>query len=657
MRNTLQVFSIHRLWFGAALLAGLPFIASAQQPPQLLRSYSAPGIGFAVADMPDLDGDGRRDFITGAQRTGTVAAWSTTRDAALWSASPGLASLGWSVAAAGDINRDGVSDVIAGGRNAPSGGAVMLLSGRDGAQLASLVPSPGTFGFGSAVSGLDDLDGDGVPELLAGASSSAVALVFSGANGAILRTHDSAPGTEFGAGAARLGDLNGDGVGEYVIGAPSDAPGRAFVYSGASGQLLYTLTADALGRFGEFFVANAGDVNADGRSDVYVGAYTEGAGGAAYVFSGRTGNRLFRLAGTQSEGMGPGRSAGDVNGDGHADLIIGSYTFSGAGLGQGGRVRVFSGADQSVLVTINGARPGAQFGFDAVGIGDVTGDGALDFLISSPPGNFADVYAGSIVVNSLDVTGAWFNPAQDGHGLLLEQLPDNTVLASWFTYDPAGSGAQRWFFGTGAIANGIAQINVFDITGIGARFIPNWQSGATTQRPLGQLRIQFASCSGARIDYELNAPYGTGSFPMQRLSTPNGVACGSAAIASGAIHGMTGAWFDPAQSGHGLLVENLADGNVLATWYTFDQNGQPAWILGTGRIENGVAVLRAERTQGGRFVDGFNPTTVQRSTIGELRLSMTSCSRGRVDYTLGTAFGTGSMTLTRLTQPRGLGCR
>jgi len=179
-----------------------------------------------------------------------------------------------------------------------------------------------------------------------------------------------------------------------------------YVYSGETGERLLTIDASSHGdSFGSFFVAGVGDVNRDGTPDIYAADYydsTNGsdptnftASGRAAVYSGRNGHELLSWVGPDADaGLGPGRGAGDVNHDGHEDLIVGSYT-SNAGASNAGRVQIFSGADGSVLRTITSKATNEELGFDAVGLGDTNQDGAPDELVSAANGNRVYIIAGA----------------------------------------------------------------------------------------------------------------------------------------------------------------------------------------------------------------------------------------------------------------------
>jgi hypothetical protein len=157
------------------------------------------------------------------------------------------------------------------------------------------------------------------------------------------------------------------------------------------------------------FVSVAGDVDGDGVPDIYASDWSNGAKGPStgriYVHSGNTGQRLRTLTGaTAGEGFGIGAAtAGDVDGDGRADLVIGAWQFAGAAA-SGGRVTVFSGRDGSILREITGRVPGETLGFDAVGIGDVDGDGAIDLLITSAWSGVRGYHSGRMYIVSSGIS-------------------------------------------------------------------------------------------------------------------------------------------------------------------------------------------------------------------------------------------------------------
>ncbi len=133
------------------------------------------------------------------------------------------------------------------------------------------------------------------------------AYVFSGATGDTLFSLKS-PFEEdsgrFGISVSGAGDVNMDGKADFIVGALGESPGsspikagRAYVFSGATGDTLFSLKSpfeESNGLFGHS-VSGAGDVNMDGKADVIVGARDEDPGGRAYVFSGATGDTLFSL--------------------------------------------------------------------------------------------------------------------------------------------------------------------------------------------------------------------------------------------------------------------------------------------------------------------------------------------------------------------------
>ncbi len=362
-------------------------------------------VSMAVAGLSDLDGDGVGEFAVGDPNVGWpgfLQVFSGATGAGLFSSTgpPGTGEFGSSIADAGDANGDGVPDVVVG---APFGETVQLFSGATGAPLLTVQGTSGlNYGdLGESVAGVGDIDGDGKADFIAGAPNPAggYARVYSGSTGATLATVDGiAKGFLFGKTVAGLGDLDGDGVREVLV-ADTGAEGGGEVYrhDGASGDLhsvILGLFLPVPSYYLGLSVADAGDVDADGTSDLLVGATTDfilqGPNpGSAWVLSGATGAVLFSAFGGNGHRLGFSVAGpGDVNGDGHADLLVGSPGYPG-GISQlsAGRAQLFSGQDGAVLFTIDGVLGplGAeQLGYAVDGVGDVNGDGIPDFIVGAP---------------------------------------------------------------------------------------------------------------------------------------------------------------------------------------------------------------------------------------------------------------------------------
>ncbi len=313
---------------------------------------------------------------------------------------------GQAVSGAGDVNGDGFDDLIVGApfddNNGDGSGSARVFSGATGAILYTRNGGSVADQFGSSVSGAGDVNGDGFDDLIVGASgdenngfNSGSARVFSGATGAILYTRngDSA-GDEFGASVSGAGDVNGDGFDDLIVGAPFDAnngftSGSARVFSGANGAILYTFNGDSAGDNLGYAVSGAGDVNGDGFDDLIVGAYQDdnngSASGSARVFSGATGAILYTFNGDAADDLfGYSVSgAGDVNGDGFDDLVAGA-PFDDDNGDASGSARVFSGKDGAILYTFNGDAAGDQLGWSVSGAGDIDGDGFDDLIVGAP---------------------------------------------------------------------------------------------------------------------------------------------------------------------------------------------------------------------------------------------------------------------------------
>ena len=125
------------------------------------------------------------------------------------------------------------------------------------------------------------------------------------------------------------------------------------------------------------------------------------------------------------------------------------------------------------------------------------------------------------------------------------------------------------------------------------------------------------------------------------------------------VPGITGEWYDTAQSGHGFSIEILTGNRILASWYVYSPEGGQAWISGQGTYVGNVATLTAYQKvgSGGLFPPYFNASGLELIVWGTMTLTFADCNHATIDYSsVISGYGSGSLPLSRLTEPAGLSC-
>ena len=366
-----------------SLLVALPLgtLASAQHYLQTWTGTTpAEELGTSVCGLGDVDGDGVPDVAAGSPGydggRGRVSVYSGGSGALLYTIDEPQAGsyLGVDVARAGDVDGDGVDDLLASAPFKGADGHVHLYSGADGSFVRGFYgPSGG--GFGLRIAGGHDVDGDGVPDVAVLRSFDG-AYVLSGATGA----HLFEVGWDV-EDVALVPDMNGDGRAEVVCGQPFEAPGGGVrVFSGADGAEL--LAVHGVGVDIGRAVDGAGDVNGDGVPDLVTSAWTTGAG-EAFVHSGLDGAVLLHLVGDHASFGHRVAGLGDRDGDGVPDVAV-TTLYAGGFVGGSGSATAYSGATGAPLAVCHGTQHLGRTGADVDAIGDVDGDGLADFILGSP---------------------------------------------------------------------------------------------------------------------------------------------------------------------------------------------------------------------------------------------------------------------------------
>ena len=495
--------------------------------------------GMSVATAGDVNGDGYSDVIIGANAYddgantdegrafvyhGSATGLSASPNSLLDDANQASANFGFSVASAGDVNGDGYSDVIIGayrfddGANTNEGRAYIYHGSAAGlSALPNSAPDDANQAnarFGIAVAGAGDVNGDGYSDVIIGANgfddaanaSEGRAYVYHGSvtgiaamPSSILDTANQA-GAQFGISVTCAGDINGDGYSDVIVGAhlydngANTDEGRAFIFQGSSTGLSGGTAAplgdanQASAQFG-VSVASAGDVNGDGYSDVIIGAsgFDDGANtdeGRAFVYHGSAAGLSANPTATPGDANQAGAnfgisvaSAGDVNGDGYSDVIIGAHLYDVGGNTWEGRAFLYHGSATGLpvspsIILDDANQAGAKFGISVACAGDVNGDGYSDVIIGADSyDDGPNMFEGRAFVHYGSATG-------------ISATPDST---------PDDANQQEANFGVSVASAGDVNGDGYSDVIIGASFYNGPTTGITNE---GAAYIYHGSATG-----------------------------------------------------------------------------------------------------------------------------------------------------------------
>ncbi|MFN2375875.1 MAG: FG-GAP-like repeat-containing protein [Candidatus Binatia bacterium] len=302
-----------------------------------------------------------------------------------------------------DVDGDGVADIAAGarfkvGEGISKDGVAAVWSGKNGALLRRWEGQLRGALFGHWTTALPDLDGDGLADVVVAApqarvegATHGVVSARSAASGNVIWRRFAPREEMLGWDLAPAGDQDGDGRIDLFVGAPSQQGGRAYLLSGATGEIVRSYAPPRKREFFGWSIASAGDLDGDGRADLLVGGQPEGGdeGGApseVYLFSGAGGAEIRRWSDSDLQASFGEMIAGlgDLDGDGRGEIAISSARIGHPEDTEPGKVQVFSGASGALLRQWKGRQPRERFGRMVIGAGDVDGDGTEDIAIGAP---------------------------------------------------------------------------------------------------------------------------------------------------------------------------------------------------------------------------------------------------------------------------------
>jgi subtilase family serine protease len=308
---------------------------------------------------------------------------------------------------------------------------------------------------------------------------------------------------------------------------------------------------------------------------------------------------------------------------------------------------------------LNGGLPGYLVGD---GYDEATGLGSIDAANLVTNWNIS---SSSVNLDQVGLTGSWYNPATSGQGVVMQVVPDfygagvGLLFGGWFTFDVTAAGGERWYSLQGQVDASSTSATLPLYVSQGGNFAAPPNVGVAV---VGQATLVFSDCMHGTLSYTFADGSGrNGSIPLTRLGS--NVGCNTQPPPSSLL---SGAWYDPATSGQGLLFDvNPDQQSLFVAWYTYAANGQQigggpsqrwysmqsGFTPGTGSVNN-IAIFA---TTGGVF---NNSTPVNTTQVGTASIVFHNCNSATLTYAFDASTNSGRSGMIALsrTSPALPGC-
>ncbi len=331
--------------------------------------------------------------------------------------------------------------------------------------------------------------------------------------------------------------------------------------------------------------------------------------------------------------------------------------------------------DDDGLIFPDPGSPAVEAG--APGVLDIDGDGLMDL-----PCGYADVYGtgrpqdadgdgdyrcdiGPVeVAGSGDIqaghSGVFFHPDRNGEGNYVEILDDNTAVVYTFTYNTDGSGP-AWFLGVGEVTGNAIVIDEL-LQPVGPSFGADYDVDDLVNTPAGGMSLVFNDCRasnglGGSVAYSGEPGLGYEGLLSRAFRLGGVTGCNFTPVPRA---GLSGSWFDPARTGEGLIIQWLADGTLLAMFFTFAPDGTQYWATGSAAnppAEGPIELQVVAPSAFARWGSAYDAQDAETAPWGTFTLEWDGCGALAFRYasTL-PGFGAGTRNYQRLTTLQGTSC-